>query len=141
MPPELTGPSPKDPRERIRFLAQRSVARGTGFAGLAVFTLTVGFAFSPVAAALAGTIGAAAVTAVLAWKAHTSLTRPYKETEVWVMLDRQPGIPERLLQKVIGEELRSCYWRFARYAGAATLGMWLISIALRLGGLGVATTI
>lgn len=131
---DLTGEPPSDPYERVRFLALRSVARGTGFAGLGVATLTVGFAFSPVAAALAGALGAAAVTAVLAWKAWTAPQRPYKDTELWVMLDKRPGIPERLLQPVIGEALRQCYWRFARYAGAATLGMWLLSIALRLGG-------
>ena len=73
--------------ERIDRLAEVSVARGCGFAALAIGLIFVGAlpAGIPAALTLAG-LGALATCAYLILKAGLAERRPYKRTEVWYML-------------------------------------------------------
>jgi hypothetical protein len=60
--------------------------------------------------------------------------RNYKHTEVWVLLDKQHGLPEPRAQQVIGNVLRDCYLRHATLVAAAAAILWLLAYGLYLFG-------
>lgn len=108
--------------ERIAQLAEISVARGCAFGALAIFTLTIGLASMPdIALKTAGTASLLA-SAILLLKAFNALSRPYKRTELWLMLHPAERPAPEIAQGVIGRALRDCYLRFAyRFSGGASL--------------------
>lgn len=117
--------------DRIEHLAEISVARGCAFAALAIFTLTVGLLGMP-AMALKTAGGAALLTAVILWlKARLAQTRPYKRTELWLMLKPAERPGPAVAQTVIGRALRECYLKFAlRFSTGASV---LLALGLVVG--------
>ncbi|MEZ5926291.1 MAG: hypothetical protein R3D57_18120 [Hyphomicrobiaceae bacterium] len=120
--------------DRIARLAEISVARGCGFGALAIFTMTVGLLGMPGTALKLAGAASLLTTAVLLFKAATALTRPYKHTELWLMLDPADRPASSIAQTVIGRALRDCYLKFAyRFAAGSglllTLGL-VVSLAL-----------
>lgn len=115
--------------DRIQYLANLSVRRGCGFAGLAIFTAMFGMAGDPT---LSVRIGAALVTltglvlAFLAWRAPH---RDYRRTELWIMLDKGRDLPPGYPPEVICQVLRDVYLRHAELAGAIALVMGAVVLA------------
>ena len=118
--------------ERIRFAAEVSVRRALGFAGLGVGTAVMGLVYDPVLALKTGATLLALIAAVLFYKAYRAPTRNFKETEVWILLDRDTSLNDQAAQRVIGGVLRETYRRYAEaivlLAGAA----WISSIVVAL---------
>jgi hypothetical protein len=106
---------------RIERLAEISVARGCGFAGLAIFTFMVGLLGYPKLAFQSGGILTLIACLVLLGRGLQAPSRPYNRTEVWIMLE--PGDRPRSVtaQKVIGVALREVYLRFALYAACLSV--------------------
>lgn len=118
--------------QRLQQAAEISVARGCGFAALAIFTFMVGFAGNiRVSLAVGGCMAllAAFVLMIKALKAeHTS----YKRTEVWIMLDPEDRPLPEVAQKLIGTTLREVYLRFSLRAAQLSLGLLAASLLVRL---------
>jgi hypothetical protein len=107
--------------ERIEALTTLSVARGVGFAALAVFCIMVGFASDTVNMLRAGGLGALMITVVLYAKANNTSPERYRSTEVWIMLDKDQRPPDELAAGMVCRARRTVLLRWSeRSAWAAT---------------------
>jgi hypothetical protein len=113
---------------RIEALAEVSVARGCGFAGLAILTLMLGLSWDFALACKVGGLLTLFVCLVLAAKAGLALRRPVRNTELWMLLERRDRPHPELAQSILGQALRTCYLRFA--LNAALLAVALLSTSL-----------
>lgn len=116
--------------ERIEELAHLSVARGCGFAALAIVVFFVGLSSDPPVACKLSGILALLTCLVLLLKAQLAPRRPYKHTELWVMLMPQERPQAAIAQQIIGTVLREAYLVFALHAGLAAAGLLAVSLAL-----------
>jgi hypothetical protein len=101
--------------ERIETLATRSVARGCGFAMLAIFTMMVGLSYEPALSLEMGGIFSLLVSLVLLALAAHAPRKPYRETELWLMLGPDERPPGAIAQTIVSRILRSAYLNFAYY--------------------------
>jgi hypothetical protein len=114
-----------------------SVGRAVGFAGLAVFCLSLGLSFQPALAARAGGLLCLAMAFILIFYAMRALTRPYNKTELWLILDKKARVPAKIAQKVVGRVLRETYFWFAKQATIFAIVLLSLSILLQVTGLDV----
>jgi hypothetical protein len=121
--------------QKLEALAELSVARGCGFAALAIFTFMIGTVSDPALAFKSGGLMTLLACAVLLLKARNACTRPYKSTELWIMLAKDERPDAAIAQQVIGNVLRDVYLRFAQQA--AVLAILMLSAAQILLLLGV----
>ncbi len=121
--------------DAIENAAYVSVGRACGFAGLAVFCIMFGLSFEPILAARAGAVLCLALTAILALYAYHAPARPYKRTELWLILAKDQRPPAAFAQDVIGRTLRDTYAWFAKQTGIITAVLWVVSVVFRLLGI------
>jgi hypothetical protein len=117
--------------QRIELLAEISVARGCGFAGLAILTFMLGLSWDM---ALASEVGGALILGVcmiLIIKGHVAPNRPVRKTELWMMLDQGDRPNPAIAQRVIGPVLHTCYLRFALHAAALSASLLAFSACLQ----------
>jgi hypothetical protein len=69
---------------------------------------------------------------VLLLKAEQARSRPYRRTEVWLILDRRLGLPEDRAQRMVSQVLHDTYDRYARHCLAVAVGLWLLGLAFQL---------
>lgn len=115
---------------RVRELALVSVSRGCGFAGLAIICFMIGLAGYPDVAMRIGAILMMGTAACLVVKADVALRRPYKRTELWVLLPPSERPPAEFAQQLIGGALREIYRRFAITFGVGSALCFLVSFVL-----------
>jgi hypothetical protein len=115
---------------RVQQLAWVSVARGCGFAALAIFTFMIGLSGDMAAAFKAGGILTLIASLVLLVKGWQAPARPYKRTEVWVMLQPDERPHAALAQTLIGETLRRTYMMFALHSAMLAGGFFVASLLL-----------
>ncbi|MGL5116127.1 MAG: hypothetical protein ACRC7C_12460 [Beijerinckiaceae bacterium] len=111
--------------ETIERLASISVARGVGFGALAVFCFMISFAGDTANMLRAGGMGALCIAMVLWTKAANASARNFKQSEVWIMLDRDKRPPEALAAGMVTEARKLVLTRWshrAAVAAAAQLG-------------------
>jgi hypothetical protein len=118
--------------QTIEELAEISIARGCGFAALAIATLMVGLSWDMVLAAKTGGLLALLVCVVLVGKAWRALGRPVAKTELWLMLHRSERPRAPGAQHIIGSVLRGCYLRFALHAACVSASLLALSVGLQL---------
>lgn len=109
--------------QRIERLARISVARGCGFAGLAILTFMIGLSGNMVVALQTGGILCLLVCGLLLLKAWLAGQRSYKSTEVWLMLAPQERPGSEIAQHVIGTALCDTCLRFALLASRLSIGL------------------
>lgn len=107
--------------------AMTSVGRACGFAVLAIFLLMAGLAGFPVIALKTGAAALMLVAAVLAAKAAWSPNKPYKRTELWMLLEPHERPQPEIAQTVIGNVLREAFARFALYFAFAALIVFVLA--------------
>jgi hypothetical protein len=120
--------------ERLNQLATISVARGVGFAGLAIVCTMVGFSGSLPALLKAGGLGAALVTTVLIMKASTAPRVSHRRTEIWLMLEAHERPPADFAQRMIVTARRSALIRFALASAWVATALLSLSLVARLAG-------
>lgn len=99
--------------ERLAYL---SVGRGVGFASIVVVMFFLAMAHDLANALRAAGFLGLLITMVLLLKARLAAGRPYKHTELWVML-QPPDRPEpAVAQQLISAALREAYHYFALQA-------------------------
>lgn len=113
----------------IEASARISVGRACGFGLLAIVCTMAGLSGTPVAALKAGGLLCLLTSAILIVKAQGAPKRPYKRTEVWLMLDELRRPPAEVAQRLITGALVTAFQdfalKFARLA-AALLGLSLV---------------
>ena len=120
--------------ERLHQLATISVARGVGFAGLAIVCTMVGFSGSIPALLKVGGLGAALVTAVLVLKAGGAPKLSHRRTEIWLMLEAHERPPDGLAQTMIASARQGALLRFAHAAASIAAALLALSLLARLAG-------
>jgi len=120
--------------QEIERFAEISIARGCGFAALAIFTFMLGLSWDMVLATKVGGTLILGVSVILILKGQTAPHRPVSKTELWMMLDRADRPAPAIAQRVIGPVLHSCYLRFALYAARLSAGLLAMSLTLQLLG-------
>jgi hypothetical protein len=125
-----------DPNSRLRLLAEISTARGCGFAGLAILCLMVGLSGNIAVTLKAGGYSALLVTAVLLLMAQRAPTKPYRQTELWLMLSEAERPPEPLAQHLLAAIRRAVFLRFAAYHAVAAALMLTAGVLVGIAGRG-----
>lgn len=120
--------------DRIRVLAVLSVRRACGFAALAIVTVMFGLAADPLLSVKSGAVLTSFAVAVLYWKALEAPKRNYRHTELWIMLERTPDIPEAHVGRFINAVLHEVYLWHAERAAAIAFVLWLLVFASQLAG-------
>ena len=115
----------------IEYLAGVSVARGCGFAALAIVTFMVGLSDQMHVACKAGGISTLGTCLILAIRGLTAVTTPYKRTEVWIMLDAADRPKPEVAQQIIGTAMRDVYFRFALHAALIAVTLLSASMVFR----------
>jgi len=123
-----------DAMDNLRAMAMLSVRRGCGFAALAIVTVMFGLADQPLLSFRSGALLTTLAAAVLFWKAHDAPRRNYRHTELWMMLERTPDLPEQHAGRLVNGILQEVYFRHAEGAAAIACSLWLFTIALELLG-------
>jgi hypothetical protein len=118
--------------DRIQVAAEISIGRAVGFGALAVGTVVLGLVFEPALALKTGSALTLLMAVILLLKAEQARSRPYRRTEVWLILDKQLGLPEDRAQRMVGQVLHDTYHRYARYCLAAAVGLWLLGLTFSL---------
>lgn len=118
--------------ERIRYCADISIRRGCGFGVLAIACAMAGVAHDALLAMRGGALMMMVVWAVLVVKGLRAPVRRYRDTEVWILLDKKlDGVPADRIQQAIGSVLRERYfWHAYVFAGMSSL-LWVMSFVLR----------
>lgn len=117
-------------RDAIQAAAELSVARGCGFAALAIVTLMVGLSDQMHVACKAGGILTLGTCCILGVRGYSAPNFSYKRTEVWLMLSEKDRPRAEIAQVVIGGTLREVYLRFA--VQAAIVSAFLLGFSLLL---------
>ncbi len=118
--------------ENIERLAQLSILRALGFAALGIATAMMGLSYEPVLCFFWGA-GLCLITAViLFWKGVNAPTRSLRKTEIYILLDKDFGMPMEIAQRKIGQLLRQIYFRYAQFALGFAILFWSVSLVLRL---------
>jgi hypothetical protein len=125
---ESSTPQLSQPEDRIRVLAELSVRRGCGFAALAICTIMFGLFATPLIAVRTGAVLTTLTAAVLFYKGQQALGRNYRHTELWIMLDRNHGLPESYAGRIINTVLRDVYLRHADGAALIALVLWSLVV-------------
>jgi hypothetical protein len=118
--------------DRLESLADMSVARGCGFAGLAIVCAMVGFAFDPVFAFKAGGALCLAMTGTLLVKAWRAPWTSHKRTEIWALLDKTERPPADAAQWLIAAVRRRACLKWADISARFAVGLLCGAIALSL---------
>ena len=109
---------------RVRACAHESVGKACAFAGLAIAVTMVGLSFDLAMSAKAGGALTTLLSLMLTWHAVEATRKPYRRTEVWLLLGKQLDVPEAHVQRIIATELRDAYLRFAKITGLTGLTLW-----------------
>lgn len=117
---------------RLEEAAWVSVARGCGFAALAIVTFMFGMAGNIPGAFKAGGILTLITSLILLFRGWQAPSKPYKRTEVWMMLEPEDRPQAALAQTIIGETLKQTYLTFALHSALIAGGMLLLSLSLPL---------
>lgn len=115
---------------RVQEVAWVSVGRGCGFAALAIATFMFGMSGDMPVAFKAGGILTLVTSLVLVIRAWHAPNRPYKRTEVWLLLEPQHRPRDALAQTLIGETLRQTYLSFALHSALIATCMFAMSLLL-----------
>lgn len=116
--------------ETVRMLADLSIRRGCGFWLLGVVCVMVGLSYDIGLAFRTGAILLGMLTVILYFRGLDAPTRPFRKTEVWLMIDERPQIGETETQRLIGGTIGERLMWHARISAVVTL--WLAAIGFGL---------
>jgi hypothetical protein len=115
----------------IRRLADLSIARGCGFAALAVLCVMASLAGNSASVFRAGGTGTLLTAIALILKARYASVETFKRTEVWIMLDKNERPPEPVAALWITEARRVALLTWAnRMAWASAINHTFAALIL-----------
>ncbi|MBM3571232.1 MAG: hypothetical protein FJX52_02565 [Alphaproteobacteria bacterium] len=99
----------------IRTTAEMSVGRACMFAALGIWAACFGFITWPVAALRLAAILTTLALVVLIYKAVQAPRRPFRRTEVWILVRKSVDLPDAVAQQLISQALQETFWRPLRW--------------------------
>ena len=114
--------------------AEFSVARGCGFAGLAIGVCMVGLITEPRIAFQCGGVLALITALIMMLRAIIAHRTPYNRTETWLLLPQADRPGPAIAQQVITSARRTAYLRFAQYWAAMAAGFLFVALLFRIAG-------
>jgi multidrug efflux pump subunit AcrB len=118
--------------DRVYFYADLSIRRACGFGYLAIATAVVGLYWDVALMVKCAAIGVSLMVAILLYKSLEAPKRPYKRTELWLLLNKTHDFPESRVQEMLGGALRDRYLWHATATGIVALALWVLHFALLL---------
>lgn len=118
--------------QRIEDLASFSVARGCGFAMLAIATTMVGLSYDAGQSLKTGAVLSLFTSLVLSAKALRAPYKPYDATELWLLLQPGERPPKTVAQLIVSRILRMAYFRFSLYFAYGAVSLLILAIVLAL---------
>lgn len=112
----------------VRQAAYISTARGCGFVALGIVTLMIGFVYQPSMSLRIGGACFLIAALILILKARRAPQRPFRDTEVWLLLDEQHRPNRAFAQTAIAHARAEALYHFAHMA--ATIAAILLASAL-----------
>lgn len=119
--------------QRIQTLADLSIRRACGFAGLGVATVMGALSFDGLLCFRSGAILVALCAVVLWFKAQAAPRANVRRTELWAMLGGSVELPADRAQQVLGSVLRERYLWHATAAAGLSCAFWLVAGLIALG--------
>ena len=116
--------------EHIEAFARLSVLRGAGFGLLAIVCFMLGLAGMPALSLKTGGVLCLLASFILILRAELADRRPYKRTEVWLMLDQEQRPPAAIAQRIIASTLKVCYREVALLYARGAVAMLALSLVL-----------
>ena len=117
---------------RIREAAHHSVARGCGFAGLAIGTVMIGLSYDPHLSLRSGAILVTLMAVVLKLFALRAPNRDPRHTETWLLLEPDDLPPMPASRRLVCRVLAETYASFSRWIFAGALALWAADLLLAL---------
>ena len=114
----------------VRRTAFETVARACGFAALAIVCILVGLSWNPPLAAKTGGFLSMLTTLTLLAKGATAPHRDHRDTEAWLLLDRNDRPPAAVAQRLTATALQEAYYTFAHRAAAFTMVLFALAVVL-----------
>ena len=121
--------------EQMRRVAYETVLRACGFGTLTIFCVMVGMSFMPRLAFQAGGFLTTLMALILVYKAYEARTKNYRQTEMWLYLEKDQRPPESYAQWASATVLRETYLTFALWTSAIAIALWIIALLFGLAGL------
>ncbi|WP_296576497.1 hypothetical protein [Phreatobacter sp.] len=115
----------------VRQAAHISTARGCGFVALGIVTLMIGFVYQPSLSLRMGGTCFLIAALILVLKARRAPRRPFRDTEVWLLLDEQHRPNRAFAQTAIAHARAEAFYHFAHVA--ALLAVVLLGGAVVMG--------
>jgi len=115
--------------EKIHQLAHASVARACGFAMLAIATFMIGLSAEFALALRAGGYACLIMCFILiamGWRAHA---KPYKHTELWLMLEPSERPQPAVAQAIIGTARREALLDHALRSAWLAAGLLVLAVS------------
>jgi hypothetical protein len=113
--------------DRVTMMADLSIRRACGFAGLAIGATMAALSFEPVLCFRIGAVLFAVTAAVLWVLGQDAPRRNVRRTELWTLLGGRAPVPEARLQQVLGGVLRERYLWHATGAAVLAVSLWAIA--------------
>jgi hypothetical protein len=110
--------------DRLRQAAFVSIGRACGFAGLGILCVMLGLSYDPLLAARTGGALTLGATAVLLIKSHYVPYQDFRNTEIWIMLDKKHLPAEPHMRWAGATVLREAYLWFAKYTAGVSAVLW-----------------
>jgi hypothetical protein len=123
--------------ERMRQVAFQTVLRACLFGALAIFCLMVGLSYDLRMSFQSGGTLTLLMAVILLLKAAEARTKPYRKTEMWLLIPKDQRPPKAYAQRVSSTVLRETYLTFAMWTSGAAIVMWVTALVLSLSGLDV----
>jgi hypothetical protein len=111
----------------IEAYAKLSVARGCGFALLAIACVMIGLMGTPVFALKIAGVFCAVIAAILMVRADLAPRMNFKDTEVWLMLEVAERPPPAVAQRIISGVLSRTFAEFGLYFARGAI--WVLCVA------------
>ncbi|HET9537426.1 MAG TPA: hypothetical protein VFP43_19145 [Mesorhizobium sp.] len=121
--------------EQMRRVAYQTVLRACGFGTLTIFCVMVGMSFMPRLAFQAGGFLTTMMALILVYKAYEARTKNYRQTEMWLYLEKDQRPPATYAQWASATVLRETYLTFALWTSAIAIALWIIALLFGLAGL------
>ncbi|MCS6855796.1 MAG: hypothetical protein NZ523_13735 [Elioraea sp.] len=121
--------------ERIRAVADQTIRRACGFAGLGIGATMLALSFDVVLAFRVGAVLTTFVLVALLYLGQRAPRYDVRRTELWSVVGRSMPLSRERVQALLGGVLRERYlWHADRAAGVAIL-FWVVAFVLWLGRL------
>ena len=75
------------------------------------------------------------IAAILVYKAREARSKPYRKTEMWLLLPKDSRPPDAYAQRLSATVLRETYLNFALWTSAIAVAMWIIALVFGAGRL------